>query len=97
MKQDKKLTISEYELPVVIDEDKKGGYVATCPKWKDCFAQGDTLEEAAREIGEVAKSLIEVYQEEKLKIPLKLKKIIREKQSGLSFNFPLFFPRISYA
>jgi len=38
----KNLTIFEYELPVTVEKGKDG-YIATCPLWDACFAQGDTL------------------------------------------------------
>jgi len=61
--------VLEYELPVKI-QPQNGGYFAFCPKWKDCYAQGDTVEEALSEINLVAQTLIEIYQEEEMKIPL---------------------------
>ena len=63
--------VAEYELPIKIEAQKNGGYVVTCPVWKDCYAQGDTLEEATLEITAVTQSLIELYKEEDIKIPLK--------------------------
>ena len=83
-KQTKK--VSEYELPVKIVPQKEGGYVVTCPKWSDCFAQGDTIDEAVLEILAVAQSLIELYQEEGLKIPLKKQK---EKAVVKPFTVPV--------
>lgn len=70
MKKHKKLTIAEYELPIVIKEEKEGGYVATCPLWVDCYAQGESVEEAINEISYVAFSLIKLYKEEEARIPL---------------------------
>ena len=72
LKQTKK--VFEYELPVEIKPQKEGGFVATCPGWTDCFAQGDTVDETILEITAVAQSLIELYREEELRIPLKLQK-----------------------
>ena len=43
-----------------------------CTKWSDCYAQGDSIDEAILEVTAVAQSLIELYEEEGLKIPLKL-------------------------
>lgn len=63
--------VAEYELPIKIEAQKAGGYVVMCPVWKDCYAQGDTIEEATLEITAVAQSLIELYKEEGLQIPLK--------------------------
>ena len=88
MKDRKTLSIAEYELPVTIHEEE-GVFIAQCPKWADCFAQGDTLEEAINEISYVASSLIELYQEEELKIPLKLKNTSKKPSKNISFTFPL--------
>ena len=63
--------VAEYELPIKIQPQKSGGFVVTCPVWPDCYAQGDTIEEATLEITAVAQSLIELHKEEDLKIPLK--------------------------
>lgn len=71
--------VSEYELPIKIKLQKEGGYVVVCPKWSDCYAQGDTVDEAVLEITAVAQSLIELYQEEDLKIPLK-----KQKEKGIA-------------
>lgn len=81
------LTIKHYELPVEIEKEKEGGYIARCPIWPECYAQGETIEEALSEISYVASSLIELYQEENLKIPLKLKE--KEKLTGNTFNLNL--------
>ena len=88
MKMQKKLTIAEYEFPIEINQED-GFFVAKCSKWADCYAQGDTLEEAINEISYVGSSLIELYKEEGLIIPLKLKSIREEKKLLMKFNFPL--------
>lgn len=88
MKMQKKLTIAEYEFPIEINQ-KDDYFVAKCSKWDDCYAQGDSLEEAINEISYVASSLIELYKEESLKIPLKLKNVREEKASIIKLNFPL--------
>ena len=66
--------VAEYKLPVNIQPQKEDGFVVTCSVWQDCYAQGDTIEEAILEITAVAQSLIELYKEEGLKIPLKPQK-----------------------
>lgn len=58
----------EYKLPVKIEPYSKG-YFAYCPIWEDCYAQAADIEEVLVEIGRVARALIEVYQEEGLKVP----------------------------
>ena len=89
MKNVKTLTIKEYELPVTIQKQDEGGFFAFCPKWEDCYAQADSVEEAINEISYVASSLIELYQEENLKLPLKLKKTSEQPAKNLNFNLPL--------
>lgn len=64
--------VLQYELPLDIRPQKAGGFVVTCPIWSDCYAQGDTVDEAVLEITAVAQSLIELYKEEGLLVPLKL-------------------------
>ena len=78
--------VAEYELPVNIQPQKEGGFVVICPLWQDCYAQGDTIEEAILEITAVAQTLIELYKEEGLKIPLKPQK---NKRADTSLNLPV--------
>lgn len=82
LRQTKK--VLEYKLPVEIKPQKDGGFVAICPDWSDCYAQGDTVDEAILEITAVAQSLIELYKEERLGIPLKL-----QKENGLANLFTI--------
>ena len=82
------VTLQEYDLPIVIHEEE-AGFVATCPLWKDCYAQGDTIEEVINEISSVASSLIELYKEEDMPIPLKLKSSTQKQPSKFSVSFPV--------
>lgn len=68
----KKVTsIKEYQLEVEVKPEKTGGFVATCPQWSDCYAQGETVDEAVLEITAVAQGLIDLYTEKNINIPLK--------------------------
>ena len=69
MKKSKILNIQEYGLPIVIQKEKEGGFTAVCSVWRDCYAQGETIEEAVNEISYVASSLIQLYREEGMRIP----------------------------
>ena len=60
-----------YQLSIKIKKEKGGRYLAYCPIWTDCYAQADTPEEAVQELYSVATSLIEVYREEGMEVPLK--------------------------
>ena len=88
MNENKNLNIQEYELPVVL-RDEDGGFLATCPIWKDCYAQGDTVEDAISEISYVASSLIELYKEEGMEVPLKLKSTTRQGGNDFSISVPV--------
>lgn len=81
-----KTLVSEYELPIKIEPQKEGGYVARCTEWSNCYAQGDTIDEAVIEITGVAQAMIDIYREEGLKIPLK-KQV--EKSLANSFTVPV--------
>ncbi|MBI3577572.1 type II toxin-antitoxin system HicB family antitoxin [Candidatus Gottesmanbacteria bacterium] len=81
----KNISVLEYDLPVKVTPQKTGGYLAICTSWPDCYAQGDTIDEAIWEIMGVAQSLIELYKEENIKIPLKLEK----RSHDVSFTIPV--------
>ena len=90
----KVINIQEYELPITIKSEKEGGFIAVCPVWKDCYAQGETIEEAIREISYVASSLIELYKEEDIRIPLKAKHPAQREKTGFTITFPLITSHI---
>lgn len=41
--------MKEYNFPIIIESDKDG-YFASCPKLQGCYSQGDTYEEAMKNI-----------------------------------------------
>jgi predicted RNase H-like HicB family nuclease len=47
-----KSTYKEKVFPVIIEQDKTGGYVVTNPAFEGCYSQGDTVEEALENIKE---------------------------------------------
>lgn len=81
----KTVHLDEYNLPIVIEKEGNG-YVAKCNTWSDCYAQGDTVEEVTQEIVAVASSLVELYREEGLKVPLRLKKSVTKPQNTFDLN-----------
>lgn len=86
----KNTVVNEYELPVDVKKDGRY-FVATCPIWPDCYAQGRTLEEAVKEIEGVARTLIEIYDEEDMKVPLKIKSQSKS-TSRYKFNLSVLSP-----
>ena len=81
---DQSAKVFEYELPIEIEPQEEGGFVVRCTVWADCYSQGDTVDEAILEITAVAQSLIELYKEEDLEIPLKIKQ--HENVHALALN-----------
>lgn len=81
----KNVTVLEYELPVKVTAQENGGFLAVSPAWPDCYAEGDTVDEAMWEIVGVAQSLIELYKKEYLTIPLKLER----RSHDVSFSVPV--------
>lgn len=51
-KSSKKSFLIGNQFPVILEEDKEGGYIATCPSFEGCYSQGDTIEEALKNIKE---------------------------------------------
>jgi len=80
--------VFEYELLIKLVAQEDGSFVAISPAWKDCYAQGDTIDEAILEITAVAQTLIELYKEEGMEIPLKLQS--QKKTDSSSFSVPIF-------
>ncbi|MCK9526295.1 MAG: type II toxin-antitoxin system HicB family antitoxin [Limnochordia bacterium] len=56
-------------MPVVITRDEDGYYLAEVPVLKNCFAQGETREEALENIKEVISLCLESMAEEGEPIP----------------------------
>jgi len=77
--------VFEYELPIIMKKEK-GGYFAYSPSWKDCYAQGDTVDEVSSEIVTVAQTLIDIHREEGLPIPLRK---VKERSLLTDFSFTL--------
>ena len=55
---------STLRLQVVIEIDEDGKYVASCPALQGCHAQGDTFEEALRNVQDVIDMCIEELKDE---------------------------------
>ena len=53
----KKTTV--YNLPVIIEKDEDGFYIAQCPVFSGCYTQGKTLDEALKNIKEVIDLVLE--------------------------------------
>lgn len=84
-------TVKAFQLPIEITREGDH-FIAHCPRWKDCYAQGKSIDEATSEIIAVASSLIELYEEEDLRIPLQQKNqppLVKMQKYPLLFQYSL--------
>lgn len=51
-------------LPIIVEKDEDGFYVVECPLLKGCYTQGETLDEALKNIHEVIEMCLEEESEE---------------------------------
>ncbi|CAD6491771.1 MAG: HicB_like antitoxin of bacterial toxin-antitoxinsystem [Candidatus Argoarchaeum ethanivorans] len=51
-------------LPVLVEKDEDGFFVAECPLLQGCYTQGKTLDEALKNIHEVIELCLEEQKEE---------------------------------
>lgn len=65
----KKIKTTSYNLPVIIEKDEDGLYVAECPTIQGCHTQGKTLEEAISNIRDAIKLNLKILRKEKEEIP----------------------------
>ena len=54
---------------VIIEQGRESGYVVYCPALKGCISQGETQDEALRNIKEAMEAYIEALLEDGLPVP----------------------------
>lgn len=47
------------QLPLFVEKDEDGFYIVECPIFEGCYSQGETLDEALKNIREVIRLIIE--------------------------------------
>jgi predicted RNase H-like HicB family nuclease len=70
------IQMKKYLLQVVIEQDEDGVYIAYCPALEGCYTQGDTFEEAMKNIEDVIQICLEELKEERKKIDPKYPEVI---------------------
>jgi predicted RNase H-like HicB family nuclease len=55
---------SKMHLPVFVEKDEDGFFVVECPLLKGCYTQGETLDEALKNIHEVIEMCLEEEDED---------------------------------
>jgi len=53
-------------LPIIVEKDEDGFYAVECPLLKGCYTQGETLDEALKNIHEVIEMCLEEESEEEI-------------------------------
>ena len=72
-----KIIHKAYQYTAVFEPDEKvGGFTVTIPSLPGCISEGDTFEEALKNIREAASLYIEVMRGKKRKIPEEEKAIV---------------------
>ena len=56
--------MAKYQFTVVVERDEDGVYISSCPALQGCHSQGDTYEEAIKNL----KDALQVYLEAKLSL-----------------------------
>ncbi len=76
--------MKSYNLQVVIEQDEDSVFIAECPALQGCYAQGQTFEEAIKNIQDVIVMCIQEMKEENKKINLKYPEVIGVKTLEVS-------------
>ncbi len=71
--------MKKYNLQVVVEQDEDGVFITECPALQGCYAQGDTYEEAIKNIKDVIVMCIEELKGDKKNINLKYPEVIEVK------------------
>jgi len=53
-------------LPIIVEKDEDGFYAVECPLLKGCYTQGETLDEALKNIHEVIEMCLEEESEDEI-------------------------------
>lgn len=59
MKKEFLAKVKNKRVPIIVEKDEDGFYIVECPVFSGCFTQGDTIEEALKNIREVIELCLE--------------------------------------
>ena len=68
--------MAEYNFQIVIEQDEDGIYVVSVPSLPGCYTQGNTFEEAIKNIKDVIEMVLEELKEEGKEIPTQYPEVI---------------------
>ncbi len=61
--------MKKHSYTAIYEEDPEGGFVASVPSLPGCYSQGDTLEEAEKNITEAIELYLETLYDEHKQVP----------------------------
>jgi len=64
--------MKKYKFRIIIEQDEDGIYIASCPALQGCYSQGDTIEEAKKNIEEAIRLHIEARQSVGEPVPIEV-------------------------
>ena len=64
--------MTQYKIPIEIERQEEGGYLASCPILQGCHAEGETVAKAMENVEDVARNLIELMREDGVALPPEL-------------------------
>src|SRR5947209_1336549 len=59
-----------YRIPLVFTPQPEGGYTVTSPALPELITEGDTLEEAQRNVQDAFEAVVEIYSEQNRRLPV---------------------------
>ena len=57
--------MTKFHLPIILEQDEDGYFIASCPLFKGCHSYGKTIEEAMINIKEAIEMCLEELEEKK--------------------------------
>jgi predicted RNase H-like HicB family nuclease len=61
-----------YKFRIIIEQDEDGVYISSCPALKGCYSQGDTIQEAKKNIEDAIRLHIEARESIGEPIPIEV-------------------------
>lgn len=89
MKRAKSIQPSEVIIPIEVEHQKEGDYLATSRVLPGLIAQGRTMAEAIEIAQDVARKLIESYLEHGDPLPKPLQKLLKQRSKSSHFLVPV--------
>lgn len=89
MKRNKSIQLSEVVIPIEVERQSEGTYLATSRTLPELLAQGRTMAEAVEIAQDVARKLIESYLEHGDPLPKSLLKLLKQRSKFSHFLVPV--------